>query len=149
MLIDKKIKKSNYTSAQCVSIKHESNYQMLKMLLPVHLYQGVSYQTALRHKPTIQIKVKEYFKYTTEIELAYAFSFGNSEKITIRLYEDAQVAEIVYCTNLQQFIRLLGNKIKPQVHFETRNSLTIFLQKLLTFLLKSGYNHNHWQQSEI
>jgi len=146
MLVNNKIKKSNYVTHNCVSIKHENNFQMLKILLPVQLFKSVCYHSSINNKPIIQIKVKECYKYTTELELSYLFSFGNSEKMTIRIYEDAQVAEIIYCTNLQQFIRLLGAKIKPQVHVETRANLTILLQKLLTFLLRSGYNHNHWRQ---
>ncbi len=145
MLVDKNITQSNYINHNCVTLRHECNYQMLRLLLPVQLYKGVHYHSSIKHKPVLQIKVTECFKYTTQIELSYLFSFGNSEKITMRIYHDAQVSEIIYCTNLQQFIRLLGVKIKPQVHAQTRNALAVFLQKLLTFLLKSGYNHNHWQ----
>ncbi len=135
---------SIYTNKNCESIKHEDNFHLLQLLLPVHLYQGVCYQTTLDNHPVIQIIVSQAFKYTTEIELNYVFKFGHSEKIIMRCYEDAQVAEIVYCTDFQQFIRLLGPRINPKVHLKTRKSLNVFLNKFLNFLLKSGYNHNHW-----
>ena len=135
---------SSYSNQQCETIKHEDNFQLMKMLFPVHLYQGVCYESTLENRPIVQIKVSQAFKYTTEIELKYIFKFGMSEKIIMRSYEDARVAEIVYCTDFQQFIRLLGPRICPKVHLKTRSALNIFLHKLLSFLLKSGYNHNHW-----
>jgi uncharacterized protein YqiB (DUF1249 family) len=146
MLFSNQTTQSNYINLQCGSIAHENNYQLIKLLLPVQLYQGVSYQSALKHKPMVNIKVTQEFKYTTEIELNYQFSFGESEKLVLRVYNDAQVAEITYCTDFQQFIRLLGPKVNHKIHLETRASLNSFLSKLLHFLLKSGYNHNHWIQ---
>lgn len=146
MLFSNQTTQSNYSNLHCGSVAHENNYQLLKLLLPVQLYQGISYISALKHKPMISIKVTKEFKYTTEIELNYQFSFGESEKIVLRAYNDAKVAEIIYCTDFQQFIRLLGPKVNHKVHLETRTSLNVFLSKLLHFLLKSGYNHNHWVQ---
>lgn len=137
---------SLYTNELCETIKHEDNFQLMKMLFPVHLYQGVCYETTLGNRPVVQITVSQAFKYTTEIELKYIFKFGHSEKIIMRCYEDARVAEIVYCTDFQQFIRLLGPRVSPKVHLKTRSALNIFLNKLLNFLLKTGYNHNHWIQ---
>jgi uncharacterized protein YqiB (DUF1249 family) len=137
---------TQYTNDKCETIKHEDNYHLLKLLLPVQLFEGVIYTSTVVNRPLLKIHVLKSFKYTTEIELSYIFKSHNSEKIILRSYEDAKVAEIVYCTDVQQFIRLLGPKIKPQVHLKTRASLNIFLAKLLHYLLKSGYNHNHWQQ---
>jgi uncharacterized protein YqiB (DUF1249 family) len=137
---------SPFINQKCETIRHEDNFQLMKMLFPVHLYQGVCYETTLGNRPVVQITVSHSFKYTTEIELKYIFKFGHSEKIIMRCYEDAKVAEIVYCTDFQQFIRLLGPRISPKVHLKTRSALNVFLNKLLNFLLKSGYNHNHWIQ---
>lgn len=138
---------SPFINPKCETIRHEDNFHLMKLLFPVHLYKSVVYQTTLENHPTIEIKITQAYKYTKEIELKYVFKFGASEKIIIRCYEDAQVAEIVYCTDFQQFIRLLGPRISPHVHLKTRSALNTFLNKLLNFLLKSGYNHNHWQQS--
>ena len=137
---------SPFINQKCETIRHEDNFQLMKMLFLVHLYQGVCYETTLGNRPVVQITVSQAFKYTTEIELKYIFKFGHSEKIIMRCYEDARVAEIVYCTDFQQFIRLLGPRVSPKVHLKTRSALNIFLNKLLNFLLKTGYNHNHWIQ---
>ncbi|MBL4772959.1 MAG: DUF1249 domain-containing protein, partial [Alcanivoracaceae bacterium] len=72
------------------------------------------------------------------------FNFGKSEKVTIKLYEDAKVAEVVYCTNVQKFIRLLGPKVPPKVHMETRGALNIFLNKWLNYLLQNAYSRDKW-----
>ncbi len=146
MLINKNHSISEFINPTCESIQHENNYQLLQLLLPLQLYKGIFYQSRVPNKPLVQVVVKEVFKYTTEIELSYLFTFGSSEKVVMRLYHDANVAEITYCTDLQQFIRLLGPKITPKTHLKTRSALNVFLNKLMLFLLKSGYNHNHWNQ---
>ncbi|MFK8010506.1 MAG: DUF1249 domain-containing protein [Marinicellaceae bacterium] len=139
------ISKNAYTNQNCVSIQHEDNFQLLNLLMPHKLLDGFCYQSNLTEKPQLFINVINQFKYTTELIFKYSFEFGNSEEIVVKIYHDAQVAEIVYCTDLQQFIRLLGPKISPKIHKKTRGSLNVFLNKWLSFLIKNGYSQNHWQ----
>jgi len=139
--------KAQYTNQKCVSIQHEDNYQLLKMLLPKKLIEHEQYQSQIFDKPQLNIKVLNQHKYTLELEFSYLFEFGRSESITIKLYNDAKVAEIVYCTDVQQFIRLMGPKICPKIHKETRNVLNVFLNKWLNYLLNNGYITTHWIQS--
>ena len=138
------ITQSKYTNQDCASIQHEDNYQLFNLLIPRKLFSGASYQSSISKKPKLLLEVVNKFAYTTEMSFNYSFEFGNSEKIVVKLYHDAQVAEIVYCTDLQQFIRLLGPKIRPKVHKETRGSLNIFLNKWLCFLLQNNYNSENW-----
>ena len=148
MLIDKIKKsgtKSNYTNDKCVTIQHEDNYLLLKHLLPTDLQEGEEFKTTNDNKPQLSLKVIQKFKYTIELELKYLFKFGNSEKITIRLYQDAKVAEIMHCTDLQKFIRLLGPKLSPKIHVETRSALNVFLNKWLNFLMTNNYSQHNWQ----
>ena len=139
-----KISQNNYINKQCVSIKHEDNFQLLNLLIPKQLLRGGCYESSIQNKPKLFLNVLNKYKYTTELVFKYSFEFGNSEEIVIKLYNDAQVAEIVYCTDLQQFIRLLGPKICPKIHSETRGSLNIFLNKWLSFLLQNNYNKINW-----
>ncbi|MCF6287783.1 MAG: DUF1249 domain-containing protein [Proteobacteria bacterium] len=148
----KKIRKiqSNYTNQACVSIQHEDNYQMLCLLLPSKLAENQQYKSALKGKPTLVIKVLNKYKYTIELEFCYQFKFATSEKIILKMYHDAQVAELVYCTNVQKFIRLLGPKIAPEVHKQTRNTLNTFLNKWLNFLLQNHYSSHQFKiQNEM
>ena len=150
-MLDSKIRpktiKSQYVNQKCVSIQHEDNYQLLSLLLPNKLIENKQYQSQLIDKPQLNIQVVNQYKYTLELEFSYLFEFGQSESITIKLYNDAKVAEIVYCTDVQQFIRLMGPKICPKIHQETRNVLNIFLNKWLNYLLNNGYATKHWMQS--
>ena len=136
--------KSQYINQQCVSIQHEDNFQLFSLLLPTQLFNGNTYQSSLTNKPKLFLEVINKYKYTSELVFKYSFDFGNSEEIVVKLYHDAKVAEIVYCTDLQQFIRLLGPKICPKIHSETRGSLNTFLNKWLCFLLQNNYNKNNW-----
>ncbi len=149
-MLDSKIRpkaiKPEYINQQCVSIQHEDNYQLLNLLLPGKLIENKQYKSKLFDKPQLNIKVVNQYKYTLELEFSYFFQFGQSETISIKLYNDAKVAEIVYCTDVQQFIRLMGPKICPKIHKETRNVLNIFLNKWLDFLLSNGYNSQQWIQ---
>ena len=137
---------SRYSNNQCVSIQHEDNFQLLNLLLPKQLITNHCFKSSLENKPCLYINVVNKFKYTTELVFKYSFDFGHSEEIVVKLYNDAKVAEIVYCTDLQQFIRLLGPKICPKIHKQTRGSLNVFLNKWLSFLLKNNYNKNNWQR---
>lgn len=133
-----------YINKECVSIQHEDNYQLLGLIVPVQLIESKTYESHLLNMPLLNIKVLNKFKYTTELEFSYLFKFGKSEKILIKLYHDAKVAEIVYCTDVQQFIRLMGPKICPKIHKETRSVLNIFLNKWLNYLLQNGYAQTKW-----
>jgi uncharacterized protein YqiB (DUF1249 family) len=141
--------KSNYINNNCVSIQHEDNFLLLGLLLPRNLNESVQYQSKLVNKPKLMISIINQFKYTTELEFNYLFNFGKSEKICIKLYHDAKVAEMVYCTNVHQFIRLLGPKIPPKIHMQTRYALNTFLNKWLNYLLKNGYRSELWNDLKI
>jgi uncharacterized protein YqiB (DUF1249 family) len=136
--------KSNYINQNCVTIQHEDNYLLLKHLIPTHLQENQQFKSTTVNKPELMLKVIQKYKYTVELELKYLFKFGHSENIIIRLYQDAKVAEIMHCTDLQKFIRLLGPKISPKVHVETRSALNVFLNKWLNFLMKNNYSHQNW-----
>lgn len=136
-------RKSNYINPKCVSIQHESNYFLLKLVLPELTHQ--SFKSSVSNKPELHLEVLNSYKYTTELQLEYQFNHSKSESIVIRIYEDAKVAEIAYCTDFQEFVRKMGVKISPQVHFKTRVSLNSFLHKWLKYLLQNKYRSYHWQ----
>ena len=138
-----------YLNEDCLSIQHEDNYQLLIHILPADLQQGFQLTSTLKTKPELVIVVKNNYKYTLELEINYIFKFGKSETISLKLYQDAQVAEMVYCTNLQKFIRLMGPKISPKVHMQTRHALNNFLNKWLNYLLQNGYSKDNWHSEQL
>jgi uncharacterized protein YqiB (DUF1249 family) len=144
-----RVAKSQYINEKCVTIQHEDNHHLLGLLLPKKMIESYSYTSSLVGKPQLVIKVINRYKYTLELEFSYLFDFGKSEKILIKLYQDAKVAEIVYCTDVQQFIRLMGPKICPKIHKETRSVLNIFLNKWLNYLLQNNYSTNQWISNQV
>jgi len=138
---------SKFINKDCVSIQHEDNYYLLGLILPSQLIESNIYQSSLTDKPQLNVNVINKFKYTIELEFSYMFKFGKSEKIHIKLYQDAKVAEIVYCTDVQQFIRLMGPRICPKIHKETRSILNVFLNKWLNYLIQNGYAKSKWDVS--
>jgi len=141
--------KLSYSNPQCISLLHEDNYLLLNMLLPEFSKVENNYKSTFSGKPLLSIKVLNRFKYTLEITMNYTFEFGDSEEIKIKIYHDANVAEIVSCSDLQEFIRLMGPKINYRIHAKTRASLTVFLNKWLCYLLKNGYHQSKWQAVAI
>jgi uncharacterized protein YqiB (DUF1249 family) len=138
-----------YVNQNCLSIQHEDNYQLLRHILPAKLVEGYQLTSHLKDKPELVIRVKNIYKYTIEMEINYIFKFGKSETIALKMYQDAQVAEMVYCTNLQQFIRLMGPKISPKIHMQTRFALNNFLNKWLNYLLQNGYSKDNWHSEPL
>ncbi|MCB1604404.1 MAG: DUF1249 domain-containing protein [Xanthomonadales bacterium] len=118
---------------------------MLQLLLPSRFKTGEKYISTAKNRPKLVMKIINCYKYTTEIIMNYEFDSQSSEEINIKIYHDAQLAEIVYCTDVQKFIRLLGPKVCPQIHKKTRTTLNTFLQKWLNFLLAKGYSSHSWQ----
>ncbi len=135
---------SDYINRECVSIQHEDNFHLLGLLLPKMVHESTVYHSNNGDKPQLKLTINKKFKYTLELEIHYVFRYAQSEKIAIKIYQDAQVAEMVYCTNIQRFIRLMGPKISPEIHMKTRAALNNFLNKWLSYLLKSGYSNHKW-----
>lgn len=144
-LNQRRLYKTEYSNKNCLSIQHEDNFYLLQLLLPNDLLETQSFKSTRTDKPELRLFIKKRFKYTIELELMYKFESSCSESVVIRAYQDAKVAELMYCTDLQRFIRLMGPKISPEVHFNTRISLNRFLNKWLNYLIQNGYSSRHWQ----
>jgi len=144
-LKQREFSKAQYINNKCVSLQHEDNFYLLQLLIPHQLEKNQTLICELKNKPKLILLVKDCFKYTVEFELKYQFKNSVSESVVIRNYLDAKVAELMYCTDFQRFIRLMGPKISPHVHFKTRMSLNRFLDKWLNYLLQNGYNASAWK----
>lgn len=136
--------RSEFINRNCLTVKHENNYFLLGILLPDLVSSNPIAESIVLNKPKLRLKLINQFKYTTELAMSYRFEFGKTEDINIRLYHDAQVAEIVYCTDVQKFIRQMGPRICPKIHKQTRVSLNIFLNKWIKYLLGNGYSKKKW-----
>ena len=125
---------------------HEELYRQLALLLPQDWQEHSLLESRLPGKPPLRVQVLEHFPYTDEIALSYAKP-GQAEEgevMVVRLYHDAQVAELHHCNAVGYFLRRLGPAVSAELQAGTRRSQNAFLLKWLDFLLDAGYQHRPW-----
>ncbi len=124
---------------------HEFNHRLLLALLPQSSEQHNIYHSSLSNKPTLQVTIRERFKFTTEISMCMIFDEVVSDALVIRIYHDAALAELVYSNEFEKQYRQLGGKVDIQNQANLRYSQNCFLNKWLIYLLESGYEESLWK----
>ncbi len=124
---------------------HEFNHHLLKALLPPQNKQSFVFQSSRLQSTTLQVKFREKFKFTTEISMCMIFDDAVSDALVIRIYHDAQLAELVYSNEFEKQYRELGGKVDVNNQASLRYSQNCFLNKWLIYLLEKGYSHKDWQ----
>lgn len=128
-----------------LSFLHEENYRMLELLMPRKYECSCEYISLIKNHPILQLVIQQKHTYTTDISFEYQFENSDSDQIAIRIYHDAHVAELLYSTEFERQLRILGPNISSQLHAKTRTKQNIFLHKWLIYLLDVGYGVNQWR----
>lgn len=123
---------------------HEFNHKLLRALLPSDLQQ-TTYHSTVSNKPLLQVKVREQFKFTTEIAMCMVFDDAVSDALVIRIYHDAQLAELVYSNEFEKQYRQLGGLVDSKNQADLRYSQNCFLNKWLIYLLENQFSRTEWQ----
>ncbi len=123
---------------------HEFNHKLLLALLPSDL-QKATYHSTVRNKPRLQVKVREQFKFTTEIAMCMLFDDAVSDALVIRIYHDARLAELVYSNEFEKQYRQLGGRVDSKNQADLRYSQNCFLNKWLIYLLENQFSSTEWQ----
>jgi len=119
----------------------EHNYSYFRELFPeiIELYSGkLIYQDSLK---TIKIKCIEFSRYTTLVSLSLSFSeCPQIEPIdmTIRLYHDAQLADVVSYQNISPLVAPYFSADKNTAENHKRQA-NILLYEILSGCAKSGH----------
>jgi len=124
---------------------HEFNHKLLSALLPENMADHALFQSQIPAAATLQIKVRERFKFTTEIAMCMIFPDAVSDALVIRIYHDAQLAELVYSNEFEKQYRQLGGKVGVNNQANLRYTQNCFLNKWLIYLLERGYHQQHWE----
>lgn len=122
----------------------EGNYRRLTKLL--NLMQGLeqaefSLQVGERHVGKVKIQLLEAAKYTDTLLLEQVSSAGkwvNNPKMTVRLYHDATVAEVISCSGHQRVQGVNQYPNKFMHHPDEKSQLNSFLAEWLGFCLSHG-----------
>ena len=127
----------------CLEIICESNYQKLLRLVPDLLSFKESATGIAHHQSNLNLKVLALSPYTMTIELSHCFNTPSDSFVEpalhIRLYLDAQIAEVLNDHNRPQVTQVYKN---PSLSTEIMNykwRLNYFLQKWLDHCLKKQY----------
>jgi len=124
---------------------HEFNHRLLEALLPKHNKQSSVFHSIDSNTPLLQVKYRERFKFTTEIAMCMIFDDAVSDALVIRIYHDAQLAELVYSNEFEKQFRELGGRVGVNNQASLRYSQNCFLNKWLIYLLEKGYSQDNWQ----
>lgn len=124
---------------------HEYNHHLLNALLPKQKNPSPLYHSTSSQVPLLQIKYRERFKFTTEIAMCMIFDDAVSDALVIRIYHDAQLAELIYSNEFEKQFREMGGRVDANNQASLRYSQNCFLNKWLIYLLEKGYCQNDWQ----
>ena len=125
---------------------HEFNHKLLNSLLPV-LTDGINvFHSTVENKPILKIKVRERFKFTTEVSMCMLFDEAVSDALVIRIYHDAQLAELIYSNEFEKQYRQMGGKVDINNQANLRYSQNCFLNKWLIYLLQNDFASTSWQE---
>ncbi len=126
---------------------HEYNHKLLTFLLP-ELGNANLYQSTVNQHATLQVRVRERFKFTTEISMCMLFDDVVSDALVIRIYHDAQLAELIYSNEFEKQYRQMGGRVDINNQANLRYSQNCFFNKWLIFLIEKGYCQQQWKTAQ-
>jgi len=123
---------------------YELNYIQLRQLIPdVGLLQD-RVVSRVNGALSLYLTVRERCKYTTTLHLSYRFEHDEDSTlapdIVVRLYHDAQVAEVISRGKGRNRRRSNCDRFSHDYPIEARWKVNRFLQKWLSFCLRHGHS---------
>lgn len=124
---------------------YAENYHRLgKLFAPVTLAPGV-YLSSLDDGLDLRLDVIEHHRYTLDLRLTYCFMDGETGELApsayVRVYHDANVAEVLHCEGDRRWTRMFGGRLPPARDvFERRLRLNSFLNRWLEYLGEQGHS---------
>ena len=134
---------SPVNTSLCLEKICESNYQKLFRLIPnLHSLNKIAVGHT-QNKPDLHLEILERNPYTLTIELSHCFKQQLSElfapAVKIRIYLDAQLAEVIHDGDRPAVDRVYRNPGLALEIQEYKWRLNYFLQKWLDHCLKTEY----------
>ncbi len=122
---------------------YESNYVRLKQLVPdVRCVQGTQL-SLMDNDCRLSLRLEEHAAYTTTFNLTYVFATDAGEcadpDLTVRVYHDAHLAEVLACArwHRHRVLASLSNKLKSELNDRWRRN--VMLNKWLEYCLDRGH----------
>ncbi len=131
----------------CLEKICESNYRKLFKLIPNLRLLGKTAIGHTHHSPALHLAILERNPYTLTIELSHLFVQAASEPmapaVKIRVYLDAQLAEVIRDSDRPAVDRIYQNPGRTLEIQEYKWRLNYFLQKWLDHCLKTEYRFSN------
>ena len=124
---------------------YESNYRQLMRIAPaVRELEGVAV-SSLPDDLDLHLETIEQTRYTTCLRLTYYFPDASGElepdpAVTVRLFHDARVAEVLSCRGHPRHRALAGFRALPGEQIRRRWPRNLLLAKWLEFCTEQGHS---------
>ena len=138
------VKKQSQKTRKCSTVLHETNYAKLLYVIPSVKTLGSRLQMATRHSSQfIELDVLEKSKFTTTLQLDIRHSLNmpwlKHLNLSIRLYHDARVAEVLSFQNHRRFEPKYDYPNPRMYHKNEKQQLNQFLSEWLDYCIKHRY----------
>lgn len=123
----------------------EANYMRLQKLMPaMRAGQAAEYELYAdgKHLGSVRFKVIESSKYTQMLSLEQIQSVGkwlNNPEMTVRVYHDARMAEVVSCQRQRRFLGVHEYPNRQMRLPDEKLQLNSFLADWLNYCIKHGH----------
>jgi hypothetical protein len=122
---------------------YELNYIQLRRLVPdIKAIQSCS-TSCIKGAPDLFLTVRERAKYTTTVHLTYRFDDTGEDvpapDLTIRLYHDAQMAEVIARGDSRGRHKAEYDRLQNQYSIAAKWQVNRFLHKWLGYCLRQGH----------
>jgi hypothetical protein len=122
---------------------YELNYIQLRRLVPdIKAIQNCS-TSCIKGAPDLFLTVRERAKYTTTVHLTYRFDDTGEDvpapDLTIRLYHDAQMAEVISRGDSRGRYKAEYDRFQHQYSIAAKWQVNRFLHKWLGYCLGQGH----------
>lgn len=122
----------------------ENYHRLCHLFAPATLNPG-AYLSSMDDNLDLRLDVIEHHKYTLDVRLTYCFTDGETGELApsayLRLYHDANVAEVLHCEGDRRWVKLFGAQLPPARDvFDRRLRLNSFLNRWLEYLAEQGHS---------
>lgn len=119
-------------------------YRQLQLLIPDDVVLYDAFQSRVHGAPLLKMDILERHPYTHFLRLTYQFENDEQKEIApdahIRVYNDAQLAEVTAFNHKQAFTRTASPYFPHESLFEHSWNQNQALDKWLSFLLHQGHS---------
>jgi uncharacterized protein YqiB (DUF1249 family) len=130
----------------------ENYWRLIQTFAPHQLKMG-SYISSIHDQLDVRVELIQTHRYTLELRLSYLFTDPISgypdPSANVRLYRDAQMAEVIACYASTRLSDVLGLAPEPHDLWAHRLRMNSFFNKWLDYLSQRGHSRFTLQREDV